>query len=90
MPFQNAPANGGCGAKISRDDLNVVRYNEKSGENFFNVAGIARIFFINSGRRNRIIPSLLLPFLFCCCQDFEPCISFQRADFYFFKPCIFA
>jgi hypothetical protein len=29
MPFQNAPANGGCGAKISRDEPIVVRYNKK-------------------------------------------------------------
>jgi hypothetical protein len=34
MPFQNAPANGGCGAKICRDESNVVRYNKKAGENF--------------------------------------------------------
>jgi hypothetical protein len=34
MPFQNAPANGVCGAKISRDEPIVVRYNKKPGENF--------------------------------------------------------
>jgi len=44
MPFQNAPAIVACGAKIYRDESIVVRYNKKSGENFFNVDGTHRVF----------------------------------------------
>ena len=50
MPFQNAPANGGCGAKICRDEAVVVRYNEKIGREFF-LMWLEEIgFFINSVR----------------------------------------
>jgi hypothetical protein len=46
MPFQNAPANVVCGAKINRDEAVVVRYNEKIGrEFFFNMAGRDWIFY---------------------------------------------
>jgi len=34
MPFQNAPANVACGAKICSDNAIVVRYNKKPAENF--------------------------------------------------------
>ena len=44
MPFQNAPAIVACGAKICRDESIVVRYNKKTGREFFNVAGTHRIF----------------------------------------------
>ena len=46
MPFQNAPVNVVCGAKISEDEPIVVRYNKKSVENFFNVAGRDWIFLL--------------------------------------------
>ena len=50
MPFQNAPANVECGAKISRDELIVVRYNKKIGREFF-LMWLEEIgFFINSVR----------------------------------------
>jgi|WetSurSiteA1Bulk_404760.scaffolds.fasta_scaffold00872_10 hypothetical protein len=46
MPFQNAPANVVCGAKILRDEMIVVRHNKKSGVKFFNVNGTHRIFLL--------------------------------------------
>jgi len=90
MPFQNAPAIVACGAKICRDESIVVRYDKISGENFLMWLEQIGLFYEFRKRKKSDDNLVMVAFLFCCYQYFEPCKSFQRAYFHFFKPCIFA
>ena len=58
MPFQNAPANVVCGAKICRDESNVVRYDKKPGENF--LRWLEQIGFFYSFRKKKSEDNLVI------------------------------
>jgi len=54
MPFQNAPANVVCGARICQNESIVVQYNKKSGENFLMRRDHIGFFIYSWKGRNRM------------------------------------